>query len=219
MGNLRCIDLSVWALRAASLPTPLALVQWICTCDPETWSGIQCHIQQRLKQDDNVKALGKARPKASQIPHFGRYRKNKWYDQYHEAARAVAANNATPEQKGMADGLKAEIEASPVNLPTGQILFHGRAERSIEQSPCPTVISTSLDATVARSHSWKRHCANPTLAPTIYVLTLAESLPAIWGQYGNVFEYELVLPPGLTVSSTAIHNAGNYLVVEATVSR
>ncbi len=181
---------------------------------------IQTRVHKRLRRDVVVKSWRNQQTLLKNLRHFPRYR-GKAYDHYHEAARAGAAGRATPRQLALADGLKAEIDASRLIVPVGQILFHGRANQDLTAtSDYPTFISTSLDPIVARNSAFRRAGLNQAYGrPVVFVLTLRIPLPALWGHVGRSCEWELLLPPSLGLRQTGIHSGGGFDVVEAEVLR
>jgi hypothetical protein len=206
--------------RTLSFSTAADLVRYLADEDQDDYVTIQAEIEERIKGDTVFKAWRKIRTRLKDLKHFPKYRKNR-YDHYHAAARACAVGNSTQEQKALAQGLEAEIDASRIVVPAGQIVFHGRANREITTvAPYPTFISTSLNPVVARNSAFRRAGSkNQNGQPVVYVLTLRCPLPALWGQTGRSFEYELLLPSQLTSVPTNEYQGCNFDVVEAAVVR
>ncbi len=214
------------ALGTSKSPTVLAfststeLVRHMADDDQDDYVRIQGRIDKRIKADPVARAWKKARTYLTDLKHFPRYRKSE-YHLYHDAARARRRGRATPKQQDLANGLEAEINASRVVVPPWQILFHGRADRNLTNLvPYPSFISTSLNPVVARMSAFRRAGVDRVNGkPTVYILTLGCSLPALWGQTGKSFEYELLLPPLLTSVIKNQYTGRNFDVVEAEVLR
>lgn len=183
------------------------------TCE----SSIQNQVRRRLKEDPVAQQWHKQRTRLKSLAHFTKYRENGHYETYHDAARATALGTHTPEQQIMADGLNAEIGASAIVVPAGQIVFHGRADLDLHMSPpYPSFISTSLDPTVSVYHAIKRGLKTNT-RPFVYVLTLTDPLHAIWGNGGSLDEWELLLKSGLACTQVQSHPGTNFDVVIANI--
>lgn len=179
--------------------------------------SFQNQIQRRLKEDPIATQWHKQRPTLNRLPHFTRYRQNRHYETYHEAAGAVADGTHTPEQKIMVDGLNAEVGSSAILVPAGQVVFHGRADHELHTSPnYPSFISTSLDPTVSIYHAVKRGQKSDT-HPIVYLLTLSGPLRAIWGNGGSLAEWELLLESGLACAHGQTHSGANFDVVTANI--
>lgn len=181
--------------------------------------GFQNDIQDRLKKDETVKHWLQLRTRIGNTKYFKSYRGNSVYLGYHSAAIAAAARRASPEQQGMMTGLDAEITASRVVVPAGQVLFHDRGDRDLDATtPYPSFVSTSLDSTVCIYHAKKRSMPpfNGARA-TIYALTVTTPLHAMWGNGGCLEEWELLLPTKLTCKETQVHAAGRFDIIEATI--
>lgn len=177
----------------------------------------QDQIRDRLRQDQTAKLWHKNRTLLKSLPHFRRYRGSD-YEMYHKAARAIASGNATQKQFTLVNGLDNEISASNVIIPAGQIVFHGRCDNELHQlpGPFPSFISTSLDLACARSHI--EPVNNRTLgSKSVYMLTLQNPLPAIWGGGGQLEEWELLFGTKLRCSITKIHTGILFDVIEATL--
>lgn len=201
-----------------SFPTHVELLQHLALDDTRD-SGFQNGIQDRLKKDATVKQWRQLRTRIGNTKHFKSYRGNRGYLGYHSAATAVAAGCASTEQQDMVAGLNAEIAASRVVVPAGQVLFHGRGDRELEATtPYPSFVSTSLDPTVCIYHAKKRSLPpfNGARA-TIYALTVVAPLHAMWGNGGSLEEWELLLPTKLTCKVTQVHTAGRFDIIEATI--
>lgn len=198
--------------------TPIELLKRLSN-DATHETAIQNQIQQRLKSDPKARDWHAQRTRIGATTHFKAYRRNPRYEQYHAAARAVATGKATSDQQGMVSGLDGEIGASKIVVPAGQVLFHGRGDMHLhEQQPYPTFVSASLDPTVCSYHATKRKLQNGMDAKAvIYLLTLRDALPAMWGNGGDLDEWELLLQSGLTCTMTAVHDGQRFDIVEATI--
>lgn len=220
--TLPVISLENWAidLHSAVLrcTTGLDLLRSIV---PRTdlWPAVQGAIQDRLAADRDRLAWRRLRPKIGKLQHYKRYRKTSAYDDYHAAARAlVAGQPVTASQSQMAAGLQGEITASGILLPVRQTLFHGRADRELDSAkPYPAFVSTTLDPIVALNSALRRSLPKPGSTPIVYVLTLRRSIPGLFAQSGKLGEWEVTLGYGATVNATALHNAGNFLLIEADI--
>ncbi len=206
--------------RVLAFNTSTELVRHMADDDQDDYVRIQGRIDERIKADPVARAWKKAQTRLKDLKHFPRYRKNESH-LYHDAARARQHGRATPKQRDLANGLEAEINASRVVVPPRQILFHGRADRNLTNLvPFPSFISTSLNPVVARMSAFRRARVNRVNGkPTVYILTLGCSLPALWGQKGKSVEYELLLPPLLTSVVKSQYAGRNFDVVEAEVLR
>src|SRR5437879_2454814 len=103
------------------LATPLELLLHLAE-DGMNDTSTQIQIQRRLECDPVAKEWHKRRGKIGSMLHFGRYRKDGKYDEYHAAAAAVAAGTASEDQQELVRGLDQEIAASEVIIPDGQVL-------------------------------------------------------------------------------------------------
>ena len=95
---------------------------------------------------------------------------------------------------------------------------HGRADFDLHSLPTyPSFISTSLDPTVSIYHAIKRSQKNGG-RPVIYMLTLIDSLHAIWGNSGrSLEEWELLLQSGLACSNVQTYSGEMFDVIAATI--
>lgn len=187
--------------------------------DDSHQTPIQNHVQSRLSEDLVVKEWHKQRTPIGVQPHFKRYRTNSHYEDYHEAARALVSMTASITQASLAQGLDAEITASRIIVPAGQVVFHGRADHGLHsEATYPSFVSTSLDPTVSIYHAVKRGIASKT-RPVVYQLTLRDDLPAIWGNGGSLDEWELLLQSGLACAVSQIHNGSRFDIIEASIGR
>lgn len=198
--------------------TAIELLQHLAGDDTHQ-SGFQNNIRERLKADPTATQWHKLRTKLGDTTHFQTYRRNPHYQHYHDAAAAVANRTATTPQQQMVQGLDAEIAASRVIVPAGQMLFHGRGDRDLDRSaPYPSFVSTSLDPTVCIYHAIKRKLEHGADArAVVYALTLEVPLPAIWGNGGSLDEWELLLQTKLTYATTQKHSQGRFDIIEASI--
>lgn len=229
-----CIDLSNWKfehtrsrmadvlgkpkLPPLEFPTSIDLLHYLAGDNQANIPWIQGCIGHRINKDPTAQAWRRKRTPLNALHHFSRYRKNK-FDEYHLAAEARCKGTATSKQLELANGLELEIDASKIMVPAGQMLFHGRADYDLSNCrPYPKFLSTSLNPIVARQSAFRRsglHQVNGR--PIVYVLTLDCCLPALWGQTGSSAEYELLLPPQLTVEIFKKHTGQPFDLVEAKV--
>lgn len=199
--------------KTQAFASPLDLLLRLAQ-DRSCESSFQNQIQRWLKGNPIASQWHRQRPLIKDLPHFARYRENRHYESYHEAARAVVGGTHTPKQKLLVDGLNAEVSASAVVVPAGQVVFHGRADLSLHASRTyASFVSTTLDPTVAIYHAVKRGLANKA-RPVVYMLTLSAPLHAIWGNAGKLKEWELLLNAGLACAHLRTH-AGNIFDVVA----
>jgi len=198
-------------------PTPLDAVRHLAeNADHE--NQIRSAFEELLKPHSTVKKWKTQRENLPATPHFAKYRHNKHYDKYHAAARACASGSASTEEQSLVSGLSQEIKNSKVSVPAGQILFHGCANSSLSSSlPYPTFISTTLIPTVAYYHAKKRGIQTNT-KPIVYILTAIEDLKAIWGNSGNLVEWELLLDRGLTCKFIRSFSQQHFDIIEASIS-
>lgn len=189
--------------------------------DDKDDTAFQRQIQSRLSSEPVAQSWRRRRTFLRSLPHFSQYRKTTKYDHYHEAARAVAAGNATDSQVEMVAGLNQEIASSKVLVPAGQVLFHGRGDETLHNSlNYPAFISTSLDPVVSAIHARKRKRQGGAAGRAfVYALTLKDDLPAIWGNSGKTVEWELLFGTNLCCSLGTIHSGEQFDVVEATLGR
>lgn len=202
-----------------ALETPADLLRHLADADEGEDTAYQNQIQARLSNDPEARAWHRRRTPFGTTLHFNRYRDTAHYETYHDAAIALAQGTASSLQRDMVSGLNAEIRASNVVVPAGQVVFHGRGDlRLHSDTPYPTFISTSLDPTVCLWHARKRaNHRRSTARAVIYSLTLRDDLPAMWGQGGNRDEWELLLQSDLTCAQTARHAGKRFDVIEATI--
>lgn len=236
--NTRTVDLSNWSFsferclsqlkgtplyvppEVIDLGTAIDLLRHLADDDSRDTS-FQCQIQERLKSDPVATKWHKLRTTIRNTTHFKVYRSSPDYERYHQAARAVASGTGSDAHKELVCGLDAEIAASRITAPVGQILFHGRGDQSLHASAnYASFVSTSLDPTVCIYHAMKRaHQMVPTAKAVIYALTLRDELPALWGNGGNLEEWELLLQSGLSFAMTSSHSGERFDIIEATVGR
>lgn len=180
---------------------------------------MQSKIHGIIDADQTVQTWKNKRTNLQDLTHFPRYRDTK-YDCYHNAARAIRNGTPTSDQVDLAYGLEAEILSSKVTLPLGQVLFHGRCNQEPDNgSPYPAFLSTSLCPVVALNSALRRAGENyQNGRPTIYVLTMQSDLPALWGQMGDTFEYELLFPPNLQIDKVNEWQRGDFDIVTASIA-
>ena len=196
--------------------TAIELLKYLAR-DESQQCAFQTRIQERLKADPIARQWRKQRTPIGDTTHFKLYRKNPKYLRYHAAAAAIAAGRATAAQRELVLGLDAEIAASRVVVPAGQMLFHGRGDRDLEVAPYPSFVSTSLDPTVSIYHAIKRQQQRGGSRATIYALTLESPLSAMWGNGGILDEWELLLQTRLTCTVTNQHSQDRFDIIEASI--
>lgn len=198
--------------------TSIDLLRYLSDDDQgnETW--IQGCIDARIKADSIARAWKRMRTYLKDLDHFPKYRKSE-YDRYHAAAQAQSRGVATSQELHLASGLEAEIDASKIMVPPGQVLFHGRADHDLSDlRPYPRFVSTSLNPIVARQSGFRRSGKDQVNGrPVVYVLALDCPLRALWGQTGASVEYELLLAPMLTIDVTDQYIGSAFDVVDAKV--
>lgn len=141
--------------RHLRFATGFELLQHSADDEQDDFAPIQCFIDERLKLDPVAKVWAKQRSLLKDLTHFPKYRGND-YDLYHSAARAVAQERADKRQALLVSGLDAEISASRVRVPGGQVVYHRRSSRDLTtQDPYATFVSTSLNP-VAHQSSFRR---------------------------------------------------------------
>jgi hypothetical protein len=198
-------------------PTAIELLKYLAN-DGIWQADIQNSINRRLKADPEAKSWHRQRDFLKNLLHFPRY-KRRDYDTYHDAARKLACGTSTAQQTSMVNGLNSEIAASKVIVPQGQILFHGRADHALTATACySTFISTSLDPVVAICSAQRRAGVGAKRTfPTVYMLTTQDPLPAIWGNGGKPYEWEVLLQTNLSCGLSTIHHGSRFNVIEATI--
>lgn len=197
--------------------TAIELLQYLAQDDTRQ-SAFQNRIQKRLTADPIAKEWHKQRTRIGDTTHFRSYRRNPSYQTYHDAAVAISTGHATAAQHELVQGLDAEIAASRIVVPMGQMLFHGRGDRDLDAlAHYPSFVSTSLDPTVSIYHAIKRQLQRTGARATIYALTLESPLPAMWGNGGSLDEWELLLQTGLTCTVTQQHTHGRFNIIEAAI--
>ena len=177
---------------------------------------LAAQIEDRLKADVKSVRWKNLYTRLSIAPHFKSYR-GKRYDIYKAAALARAIGHATPKQLILANGLSSEIAASKVIVNRGQLVLHGRSDQSPSGGPVYNgFLSTTLSPFVAQLSAIRRqHQLGGR--QTVYLFTVQRDMPAMWGHVGASSEWELLFDAGLPVRQTAIHSAGSFDVVEATL--
>jgi hypothetical protein len=178
---------------------------------------VQNKVQRQLNENDDLRVWERSQTKIQDAPNFEKYRGAK-YDDYHQAARNLVNAVGTSEDHELAEGLISEINMSQTILPAGQVLFHGRADKELSNgNRYPAFVSTSLDPIVALNSAKRRASAGGTR--TVYILKTSGELKALWGQAGDSFEFELLLPVGLMVEETGVtkSDGGDLKVVEANI--
>lgn len=180
--------------------------------------AFQNRVQDRLRNDPIARKWHKKRTKIGDTTHFRSYRRNPNYQTYHDAAAAISTGHATEAHYELVQGLDAEIGASCVIVPAGQMLFHGRGDRDVDgPTPYPSFVSTSLDPTVSIYHAIKRQSQRTGARATIYALTMELPLSAMWGNGGSLDEWELLLQTGLTFTVSQQHVQGRFDIIEASI--
>lgn len=198
-----------------TLPTPLDLALHLAQNGQGVAAALQTHIRNRLAADTDMRSWLRARSLLKNSPEFRKYRKSS--RQYNDAARAMSAGTATHGQTALVTGLSGEIAASQVQLPLGQVLFHGRGDRALDiTSPYPAFVSATLDATVGRWFAITC-AAHVSGSPVIYILRLQRPIRALLGHSYRSHESEVLLPPCLTYAVRAVHG-GAITVVEVDVT-
>lgn len=233
-GSMQTVDLADWRFSFSSDPrfigtpleeppetfefsTTIELLEFLANDDTHQ-GAFQNLIQERLRADPIARKWHKQRTKIGDTTHFQSYRRNPNYQAYHDAATAIATGQATAAQHELVQGLNAEIAASRVVVPAGQVLFHGRGDRDLDAlEPYPSFVSTSLDPTVSIYHAVKRQLQRIGARATIYALTLESPLPAMWGNGGSLDEWELLLQTRLTCTVTQQHAQGTFDIIEAAI--
>lgn len=205
--------------KPLAFSTSVELLRYLADGDNAHLSSIQNQIKERIESDSIARDWAGNRTLLKDLVHFPKYRKNS-FDNYHDAARARVQEQATPKQLTLANGLDAEIKASRIAVPPSQIVFHGRADRALTDMPTyPSFISTSLDPVVAHLSALRRAGLNQKNGrPTVYVLTLDCTLPALWGQIGRSHENELLLQAMLKCEFKTEYVGKNFDVIEATIA-
>lgn len=199
--------------------TATDLYRHVADDDQDEFIRIQDANDSRIRRHPVVKDYLARRTPLKDLPHFRAYRHNR-SDRYHAAARARAAGTATLKDDRLFNGLYGEIDASQIIVPAGQVVFHGRAQRDLAgPPPYPTFISTSLEPIVAHQSARRIGIGQKSGRPVVYVLTLHDDLPALWGHVGRSHEWELLLPAGLNLHEVAFHPATRFDVIEASVGR
>jgi hypothetical protein len=174
-------------------------------------------IEKRLLAGAKAQEWPKVYSRLNSLKHFPKYR-SKAYDTYKAAAFAKYTGTATADQLTLANGLSHEIQSSAVEVPAGQILFHGRSDTLPSSGPTyPAFLSTTLNPFVARQ-SAKRRTIQLRGRNVVYALALLTPQPALWGHVGRSGEWELLLDANLHVRQTAFHSGIDFDIVEATVS-
>lgn len=181
---------------------------------------IQSSINRRLIADPIAQTWHKKRTYLKDMLHFPKYQKT-YYDTYHMAARALASNTDSQKQRAMVVGLNQEISASKVIVPSGQILFHGRADLTLHSAPSyASFVSTSLDPVVAINSALRRGGVKQTNGRSVvYILTMLESLHALWGNCREPHEWELLLETNLSFQGAKVHSGNQFDIVEVGVGR
>lgn len=173
-------------------------------------------IEDRLWAGASALGWPKLYSRLRTLEHFPKYR-SKSYDTYKAAALAKSTGHATPEQLALASGLSREIQLSAVQIPPGQVLFHGRSDTIPSIGPTyPAFLSTTLNPFVARQ-SAKRRIIQLGGRKVVYALTVQTSQPALWGHVGRSGEWELLLDADLPVLQTGFHRGTEFDIVEADI--
>lgn len=198
-------------------PTAIELLRYLADDDSQQGAFQSC-VRERLRVDPVARGWHRLRTRIGGSTHFKSYRRNPNYLRYHDAAVAVSAGHATAAQKDLVLGLDREITASRVVVPAGQMLFHGRGDRELDElAPYPSFVSTSLDPTVSIYHAIKRQQQRTGARATLYALTLESPLPAMWGNGGSLEEWELLLQSRLTCTASQEHALGRFDIIEASI--
>jgi hypothetical protein len=113
-------------------------------------------IHRRLKANPKAKAWHRQRSFLQDLFHFPR-RRGRNYEAYHDAARNLARGTSTAQQTSRASGLNSEIAASKIVAPTGQVLFHGRADDTAGALALRRGRS-GRHGSLSEAHRWRTAC-------------------------------------------------------------
>lgn len=179
---------------------------------------VQFHqeIERRLENDPVTRSWKQSRTLLRHMPHFRRYRKN-CYRSYQSASSAVSRGQPSEQQSELYHGLLGEISTSKTVLPIGQTLFHAAEDGFVGKcNPYPRFVSTTLNPIVAMNHARPRTRQG---RGEVFCFHVKARVPAIWGQAGNTHEWELLLPPHLTIIETMRERMAVFDFVTAEVTR
>jgi hypothetical protein len=183
------------------------------------WMFLRYKIIEEQSRDPAILEWRQKRTLFARTPHFRKYWTSR-SDIYGKAARAIHAGVATPHQADLVASLVDEINSSQVTIDPGQILFHSRRDTDLSTiQPFPSFVSTAPNpVTFAFNAASVIKAGKAEICPGyFYVLTARRTMQALWGETKDANNYQLLLPPGLTVNATASTPSELFTIIDATI--
>lgn len=176
-------------------------------------------IDRHLRSHATVSEWTRSRPALKDTPHFSRYRSQRHRLRYDVAVRALGHGVGTAVEYERVTALSSEIANSPLVLRSGQVLLSGEVDTTglafarynpflwttVHPISAANSAATVLGPTVYRAK------------PTVYVLRLERSLPALLGRGGPYGDWDVLLPRRLKILVTSTHEGRRFNVREGSL--
>lgn len=150
-------------------------------------------------------------------PHFAKYRTKQHDARYEGAVHALSAGTATADDLELARALGGEIAASPLIIRSGQVLLTGEIDedRLLLSRHASFRWATIHPVSAVESAESEKKGEGYRSLPTVHVLHLEQSLPALLGRARPRGKWDLLLPRRLRLTFTATHNPPGLNIREA----
>lgn len=148
-----------------------------------------------------------SRARLVETPHFARYRKDKYAGRYERAVHALGAGGASAAELELVRSLGAEIAGSPLILNSGQVVLSGNIiGRSVRHGRHESFLWATLHPVSAVESAEARTMGDTEgPLPTVHVLRLDQSLPALLGRASPQGSWDILLPRRLRLTVTTAH--------------
>ncbi len=201
---------------------PPGMVDWLLRVANEARAeraGWGQMIDRHLRSHATSIEWRRSRPALKDTPHFSRYRSQGHRLRYDVAVRALGHGVGSAVEYERVTALSAEIAKSPLVLRSGQVLLSGEVDAT---SLAFARYNPFLWATV---HPISAAISAETVLvpkvnqakPTVYVLRLERSLPALLGRRGPYRDWDVLLPRRLRISVTSTHEGRRFNVREGSL--
>lgn len=176
-------------------------------------------IDRQLRSHPTIVGWMRSRRALRDTPHFARYRGHRDHCRYDRAVSALGRGAATAGEYELVTALSSEIATSPLILRPGQVLLCGEiAAAGLAFARYNPFLWTTLHPiSAARSAEAKPVPGAERGKPTVYVLSLERSLPALLGRADPRGDWDMLLPRRLRISVTSTHEGHRYDVREGTL--
>lgn len=152
------------------------------------------------------------RARLAETPRFAKYRKDRFASRYERAVHALGAGRASASELELVRSLGAEIAGSPLILKSGQVVLSGDINETVlRHGRHETYLWATLHPVSAAESAEAQTRGTGARFPTVHVLRLDQSLPALLGRARPQGSWDLLLPRRLqlTVTETRTHSALN----------